>query len=369
MRHHRARFLHVLVLAPVAAMLAGALGPAPRALAAGSKAPSPIVITVDPAFGGRPTPAHPDIPFDPGATGANGLLEKDVALDVGTRLAALLRADLVSVVMTRTADVYVSESRRQQISGAHHAVLVVRVGASTSGVPSTNGSVVTYPTAAGRPLAQSLSDALAAELTPLDVPDRGVALDPKSWPNSAVPAATVEMAYLSNPAEAALLATPAFRQDVAAGVRSGLEAYMPAIVARRNAIIAWRDAHPGSASPSLKPTAANVPEGTGFQFEPLILWLLLIAVAGAVLLWREQVARVLVILIVLVARVLGGVLWLRRAAIRRKRRRHRAATHSSTSASRPTPASGSRSSTGAAYSKQRRDAVRAGGSVYDDIPL
>ncbi len=349
MRHHRARFLHVLVLAPVAAIVAGVLGPVPRAFAARSKAPAAIVITVDPEFGGQPTPAHPEIPFDPGATGTNGLLEKDVDLDVSQRLAALLRADLVNVVMTRTADVYVSDTRRQQISTAHHAVLVVSVGANTSPMSATIGSVVTYPTASSKPLAQSLTDALAAELTPLDVPDQGVALDPKSWPKSAVPTATVEIAYLSNPAEAALMATPAFRQDVAAGVRSGLEAYMPAIVARRNAIIAWRDARPGAASPSLKPTAANVPEGTGFQFEPLILWLLLIAVAGAVLLWREQVARVLVIIIAIVGRLFGGVLWMRRAAIRRRRRRQRARTPV---APERVPARNGRS-----------------GSVYDDIPL
>jgi N-acetylmuramoyl-L-alanine amidase len=349
MRHHRARFLHVLVLAPVAAILAGALGPAPHALAAASRAPAPIVITVDPAFGGQPTPAHPDIPFDPGATGTNGVLEKDVDLDVGTRLATLLRADLVDVVMTRTADVYVSDASREQLAIRHHAVLVVSVAAGTSTDSTASGSLITYPVPASRTLAQSLSDALAAEITSLDVPDRGVALDPKSWPHSAVPTATVEMAYLSNPAEAALMATPAFRQDVAAGMRSGLEAYMPAIVARRNAIIAWRDAHPGTASPSLKPTAANVPEGTGFQFEPVILWLLLIALAGVVLLWREQVARVLVILIALVGRVFGAVLRLRRAAVRRRRRRDRGRD----------PAVAERVSGRPSRS----------GSVYDDIPL
>src|SRR5579863_10202924 len=114
MRVPRARFLHVLVLAPVAAILAGALGPTPHALAAGSKAPVPIVITVDPAFGGQPTATHPNIPFDPGAIGVNGLLEKDVDLDVGKRLAALLRTDLVDVVMTRGTDVFVSASNRER---------------------------------------------------------------------------------------------------------------------------------------------------------------------------------------------------------------------------------------------------------------
>ena len=73
-----------------------------------SKAPAPIVVTVDPGAGGQPTTAHPNTPFDPGAIGDNGLLEKDVDLDVGRRLAALLRADLVDVVMTRSTDVYVS---------------------------------------------------------------------------------------------------------------------------------------------------------------------------------------------------------------------------------------------------------------------
>jgi N-acetylmuramoyl-L-alanine amidase len=349
MRVHRARFLHILVIAPVAAIVAGVLGPVPRALAAPGKAPVPIVITIDPAFGGQPTPAHPDIPFDPGATGTNGLLEKDVDLDVGSRLAALLRADLVNVVLTRSSDVYVSQSRREQISAAHHAVLVVSVRANTAANSTTSGSVIAYPVAASRSLAQTLSDALGSELTTLGVANRGVALDPKSWPDSLVPTAAVDMGYLSNPAEAALMTTSAFRQDVAAGVRSGLEAYMPAIVARRNAIIAWRDAHPGTASPSLKNTAANVPEGTGFQFEPVITWLLLIALAGAVLLWREQVARVLVVLIALAGKGVGAVLRLRRAAMRRRRRRQRAR---------------------APVTAERIPAQRSrGGSVYDDIPL
>jgi hypothetical protein len=229
---------------------------------------------------------------------------------------------------------------------------VVSIGAGTSTNSRTTGSLVTYPTSASTTFAQTLSDALGAEIAPLGVPERGVALDPKSWPYSAEPTATVEMAYLSNPGEAALMTTAAFRQDVAAGVRNGLEAYMPEIVARRNAIIAWRDAHPGPALPSLKPASASLPEGTGFQFQPVILWLLLIALAGAVLLWRERVARVLVILIALVGRAVGGLLRLRRAVIRRRRRRQRART---TVAPERVPAHSGRSA--------------RSGSVYDDIPL
>ena len=96
--------------------------------------------------------------------GVNGLLEKDVDLDVGNRLAALLRADLVDVVMTRSTDLYVSATRREQISAAHRAVLVVSVAAATAANPNTHGSLVLYPSNPSRAFAQTLSDALAAQV-------------------------------------------------------------------------------------------------------------------------------------------------------------------------------------------------------------
>jgi N-acetylmuramoyl-L-alanine amidase len=347
MRVPRARFLHILAIAPVAAIAAGVLGPTPHALAAASKAPSQIIVTVDPSFGGQPTPSHPNVPFDPGAVGVNGLLEKDVDLDVGKRLASLLRADLVDVVMTRSTDAYVSAARREQISAAHHAVLVISLAAATAADPGTRGSLVRTPSTAGRAFAQTLSDALAAQVTDDGLPDGGVALGDAAWASSRVPAATVEMGYLSNRTDATLMATIAFRQDVAAGVRNGVEAYMPAIIARRNAIRAWRSDHPGAVAPgAFAPASAAIPGASGFQFAPVVAWLLAIVAVGLVLLFREAVARVLVVLIALIVRMFGGVMWLRRTAIRRRRRRRTMST--GTPPEQP---------------YQRRV------SVYDDIPL
>jgi N-acetylmuramoyl-L-alanine amidase len=347
MRHHRARPLHVLVLAPVAAMLAGVLGPAPHAFAAAPTPPRPIVIAVDPGFGGRPTAAHPDVPFDPGATGTNGILEKDVDLDVGLRLAALLRADLVDVVMTRSSDVYVSDARRLQLSTSHHASLVVGVRAGSSADQMAGGSSVLYSASTSRAFAQILSDALGAQLASDGVRDRGAAFGSTAWARSPVPAAIVSMAYLSNPAEAELMATSVFRQDVATALRNGVEAYMPGIIARRDAIRAWRAAHHETGAPDgLSPASARIPEGTGFQFGPLIVWLVAVAAVGLVLLFRDAVARILVVIIAVVVRLFGGVLWLQRAAIRRRRRRRRVRT--GLRADQPAPRSA---------------------SVYDDIPL
>ncbi len=345
MRHHRARFLNVLVLAPVAAIFAGALGPTPRAFASTTKAPSPIAVTVDPGFGGR---SHD------GATGVNGILEKTVTLDVGLRLSALLRADLVDVVMTRITDVYVSDARRRQISTARHTALVVSIHANTSSDPRADGSMVLYPTAASAALAQTLDDALTAQITNDGVPDDGFAVGDAAWLNNPVPAAAVAMAYLSNPTDAALMATGRFREDVAIGVRNGIEAYMPGIIARRNAILAWRHAQHGAATGgALTPASATVPGTNGFQFGPVIAWLVGLSLVGVILLFRDAVARVIVVLIALIGRLLGGVMSVQRAAIRRRRRRHREYTH----ATHATHASDvSRSPT------QRR-------SVYDDIPM
>ncbi len=346
MRHHRARFLHILAIAPVAAIAAGVLGPAPRALAVAAKAPAPIVITVDPGAGGQPTTAHPNIPFDPGAIGTNGLLEKDVDLDVGKRLAVLLRGDLVDVVMTRSSDVYVSAAARERVSTEHHSALVVSIHAATSTNAATAGSLVLYPSERSADFAQTLSDALAAQLSDDGLADDGILLGDAAWVRNPVPVATVEMGYLSNSTNAALMATASFRQDVAAGVRNGVEAFMPAIIARRDAIRVWRSSHTSVAPGSLAPTSAALPGTSGFQFGPVIAWFVAICFVGLVLLFRDAVGRFLVLLIALVVRLIGGLMWVRRATIRRRRRRRRVRTDV-----RP------------------EQAYQRSESVYDDIPL
>jgi N-acetylmuramoyl-L-alanine amidase len=370
MRVPRARFLHILAIAPVAAIFAGVLGRAPHALAAAAKAPVPIVVTVDPGHGGEPTAAHPGMPFDPGAIGTNGILEKDVDLDIGTRLAALLRADLVDVVMTRTGDTYVTVARREQISMAHHAALLLSVQASSSTSAKTSGAMVRYATTSSLPFAQTLSDALRTQIIDDGMPVGDVASGGTAWAHNPVPAAIIDVGYLSNSTEAALLATATLRQDAAIGIRDGVEAYMPAIVARRDAILAWRHAHPGTVSPALAPASAAVQEGQGFRFAPVIEWLLGIALVGVILLWRDQVARVLVVIGAVVVRLFGSIAWLRRAAIRRRRRKLRGhAVPMSEAMGAWMPASTATSTPVSAPTPVVADARRRPGSVYDDIPL
>jgi N-acetylmuramoyl-L-alanine amidase len=78
----------------------------------------PIVIAVDAGHGGE----------DPGARGRSGILEKDVALAVAKRLAALINAEPnMRAVLTREGDYYIGLRERVNIARSHEADLFVSV--------------------------------------------------------------------------------------------------------------------------------------------------------------------------------------------------------------------------------------------------
>lgn len=80
------------------------------------------VIVIDPGHGG----------VDPGAVGAGGLLEKDVALSVSRHLMALLAATgRYALIMTRDRDVHVSLDQRVRISRRSGADLFLSIHADS----------------------------------------------------------------------------------------------------------------------------------------------------------------------------------------------------------------------------------------------
>jgi len=161
----RAALLHVLVIASVATLAASILGASDHAQAAGSGEPAPIAVVIDPGHGGRPNNADPSQPYDPGAIGINGLLEKDVTLDVAKRTAVLLQADLVSASLTRSDDRYLTIDQREQVAIDAHAAVFVSVHCNSfKPDPSVGGSLVLYPNAGALPFAKTLSNALGADL-------------------------------------------------------------------------------------------------------------------------------------------------------------------------------------------------------------
>jgi N-acetylmuramoyl-L-alanine amidase len=170
---------------------------------------------------------------DPGAR-ANGLIEKDVVLDISTRLLRLIEQEgKIKAYATRRTDVIMDLYDRPVWANETGDLFVsIHMNATGNGNVDANGTEVYYYPHdndgalgfSGENLANILHKNL---LTALGSADRGV----KSARfvvirNTKIPAALIEVGFLTNPAEASKLATDAYRQTAAEAIyRSILEAF------------------------------------------------------------------------------------------------------------------------------------------------
>jgi N-acetylmuramoyl-L-alanine amidase len=81
---------------------------------------------------------------DSGTTGPNGLMEKDLVLDVALRLGALITRQMgAEVIYTRSTDVFIPLEQRTKIANDQKADLFISVHANSSPEPTATG-VETY---------------------------------------------------------------------------------------------------------------------------------------------------------------------------------------------------------------------------------
>jgi N-acetylmuramoyl-L-alanine amidase len=248
----RARLLHVLASAPVAVVLT--VAPALSSAAIGAATiPPPYVVAIDPGHGGS----------DPGALGLDGLVEKNLTLDVSDRLAALLRADGVTVVLTRTTDASVSIQERSDIANAAHADVFLPIYFNSWTTPIPDGSVVLYPYAQDIPFATDISQAVTDYVSPSGDNDGGIVLRSDWWLQPTMPVATVESLFISNPHDAALLTKASFRQGLAEALRNGVETYLPGILQRMQDLNAAASVPRGAGAEASAPPAVALPTAAG----------------------------------------------------------------------------------------------------------
>jgi N-acetylmuramoyl-L-alanine amidase len=188
-------------------------------------------IVIDAGHGGR----------DEGAKG-NGLVEKDLCLDVALRLEEELKALGFPTVMTRRDDVHVRLSARAALANRFEHALFVSVHFNQSGYRTAKG-VETYYANAKLPTDSPWSwvgfftkqaapedngEDLAAfvHLAVLDgteAADRGVkGRELYVVRHVRVPAVLVEGGFLSNAMEAKMLGLPEYRQRLATSIAQGV---------------------------------------------------------------------------------------------------------------------------------------------------
>jgi N-acetylmuramoyl-L-alanine amidase len=175
-------------------------------------------IVIDPGHGGS----------DPGATGATGVKEKIINLSISEKLIRLLNDAGATVVVTRSGDQTVNNQRRIDLINGSNADIMVSIHANAYSNPASNGTETFYcarngNNAASRALAIQLQRELIAAL---GLRNRGV--KESSFyilTNTTIPAALVEVAFISNPAEESILLEPEAQERVAVALYRGIEAY------------------------------------------------------------------------------------------------------------------------------------------------
>jgi N-acetylmuramoyl-L-alanine amidase len=214
-------------------------------------------IVVDAGHGGH----------DTGTIGPNGLMEKDLVLDVALRLGRLLETRLgADVIFTRDDDTFIPLETRTAIANEHQADLFISIHANSSHDPSARGIETYYLNFTSNPDAlevaarenavseksifelqdlvkkitlkekieesrelatdvqQSLYSGLATRHTTLR--DRGVKKAPFVVLIGAnMPSILAEISFVSNPTDAAKLETPEYREKIAESLYKGIANY------------------------------------------------------------------------------------------------------------------------------------------------
>lgn len=171
---------------------------------------------------------------DTGAIGPSGVREKDVTLDVTLKVEALLRQAGAAVIMTRKddRDVYGAHATdlqelqaRVDVGRRSRADIFLSIHANSFSRASAHGTSTYYyeKTPLDKVLAQALQDGMVEYGGRYD---RGIAkANFYVVKRSDMPAALVELAFVSNYEEERLLNSPEYRKALAEGICKGLSSF------------------------------------------------------------------------------------------------------------------------------------------------
>ncbi len=169
-------------------------------------------VVIDPGHGGK----------DPGATSATGYYEKDLNLQLGRKIASILRGRGLNVVMTRDSDVFLELEERAAIANRHNPELFVSIHHDSHPDSARRGYTV-YIARSPSILTRQAARTIVSAMSSLGLNSFGVsAADYRVLVQTRCPAVLIEAGHLSNRSEAALLRTPDFQDRLAAAIAAGV---------------------------------------------------------------------------------------------------------------------------------------------------
>jgi len=171
-------------------------------------------VVIDPGHGGK----------DPGATSVLGTREKDIVLEVARMVAAELTAQGVEVIMTRSDDRFIELEDRPAIAARARADLFVSIHADAAANRLAAGFTAYVdhsPSKGSLAAANSILRRMCDNCSP--TPSRGVKnASYRVLVGYRAPAVLIELGFLSNRAEAALLGSPGYQRTIARAIALGI---------------------------------------------------------------------------------------------------------------------------------------------------
>src|SRR5262245_54984913 len=200
------------------------------------------VIVIDPGHGGgkKIGGSSPN-----NATGPNGMLEKDLTLDLARRLRAIL-SPAADVALTRDGDVNLSLADRARAARDRLADLFLSIHLNGFKDPQTDGTEV-WVARDANPQSRAFAQAVLRRVQGVTgVRDRGVRqsdlgviLPNRHDPRTA--ACLLEVAFLTNPAQAQRLAGEAYKQRIAEAMATAVRQYLRAAAGAERSMAAALD--------------------------------------------------------------------------------------------------------------------------------
>ncbi|MAF13163.1 hypothetical protein CMK11_22140 [Candidatus Poribacteria bacterium] len=157
----------------------------------------------------------------------NGLTEKTLALELAREVARVARSVGGLVALTRDADASMTAAERIGRAEGRRSTVYLALHFNSSLSPARSGYRLVVSGATDGLAAERLSDALHAGLGEAGLVGEQAVLPLVTLRGAAMPAAHLEMAYLSSPEEARLWLNPTTRRRAAEAIWAGLSAYRP----------------------------------------------------------------------------------------------------------------------------------------------
>jgi N-acetylmuramoyl-L-alanine amidase len=172
-------------------------------------------IMIDAGHGGR----------DPGSPGVSKKEEKLFTLSLANKVYDLLQRDSrITPILTRKDDSYITTDDRVAMANRDHVDMFISLHANSFTNKNTRGTESYYHNSNSISLANLLHNHL---IQATGFPDRKVRqMDYKVIKETTMPAALLEIGYLSNPTEESIMISEDMQNRVAASIVEGIKQYM-----------------------------------------------------------------------------------------------------------------------------------------------